>query len=720
MKLVNFVYITVFIVASFFIFDYATKLLSANHIYSDKMEINLYYKSDVEGESDLIEDLINFSNENNIDISQYTYTGQNNLHIYSTHFEMNSSVTLLEGQFPTKGEYLSNIRSDDEAQVGRILFPFSTDHIKVYNFEEVRNVGMSTQLYISDATEEIYQELTHFLSHHTDVEISEIRLSKLHLVNFTMMFLVPLAFVIFSIVHLSFIVNTRKRMYLLKVWGHSPFKAHLMLFKPFYQMQLIIFSISVPSLFMVLLLNQKLEYIFYYLLYLLITWFTLATLTVPISFFGLSLVYRYRDDYIRKEELIPFKNYHAASLILKILSTTALLAILSLTLIKTTEIHKANDAAVYWERTEDIYRMNLKLPNGSLANDKIINDQLLHLYNELVINEEAFLINTENFTDVSYRSDFQYLYEFNYEEGAPPVLPNGRSITIDRNYLKFNPIYTNDGIPIKEENLNGSDDTLNILIPEKYKDIEEVLKQAYLENFYMYKVKVDNIYNRATNTEINKTEIDSLSINFIYVENNQFYFTYDSDIVDHNKTHFIKDPVAIVLDGEYEASTIAAFMTTNVYFHNDSQGEAFNVIQPLLQKTNTNSYVNEVVSVYQERSEEIRWMKTELLNLIIGLVITLILMVVFLFIYTWSYFQQNAYPITLQFLFGYSYLRRHWYMILSVISANLISASLLVLILNDRNLVLYAGILIIIELLVLHFLFASLTRNQVHRTVKSE
>ncbi|MFS0785057.1 DUF1430 domain-containing protein [Shouchella sp. 1P09AA] len=723
MKRINIVYLLLFMLTVFFSFDFATKLLATNFLYEDKQEFILSLYSEVEdNREDLVDILIDFSINENVDISQYTYLNDNTMHIYSTNIEVNSSVELLNGSFPYDSNYISNeISHNKEAQVGNILFPFTADYLRFYNFDEVQNVGLSNQFYISNGSQEIKQKLSKTLNEFGQVEINDIEINKAYFINYTLILLVIFSFLVFSIVQFSFIISTKKHMYLFKIWGYSPLKSHLILFKPFYKLQLSLLLVSSVTVIVVLLLTQQLAFLSYYLLFLFIVWFTLVILPTPLSIFGLTLIYRNQDDNINIKETIPFKNYNAASLILKTFATTAFLFLFTVTVMKTHEIQEAVTDDQYWDKTEDIYRITAQLPvGGSLASESKLNDKLLDLYNELNKEMEAFLIYANNFQDVSDNSDKNYLYELNHEQGRPNVLPSGRSIIIDENYLKVNPIFAVNEIPINDQ-INREDTTLNVLVPEKYQEIEDIIEQAYLEEFYFSSVEVDNIYNESLGVVLNDTAIEDLAINIIYVKDNQSYFTYNSQISDYENRHFINDPVSILLDGEYNSSAIAAFMTTSVFYHNDSQGEAFNKMEPFLKETNTKPFINEVRSVYQERSEEIIQMQRDLTNLMIGLMMVIISILIFLFIFTWTYFQQNSYKITIYYLFGFSYWDRHKFILGSMIFANILAAVLIFVIYSSQYFIfIYAAVLILLELIILNFLFSRLTRKQVLKTIKND
>ncbi|EAG7250512.1 bacteriocin immunity protein, partial [Listeria monocytogenes] len=78
--------------------------------------------------------------------------------------------------------------------------------------------------------------------------------------------------------------------------------------------------------------------------------------------------------------------------------------------------------------------------------------------------------------------------------------------------------------------------------------LEKDIKNTFLDYFYFQKVEVANIYNKALDLPAVALSKEDLSVNIIYAENNQDYFSYDSNTGDF-RTGNITDPIAIVYTG---------------------------------------------------------------------------------------------------------------------------------------------------------------------------
>ncbi|MBJ7968126.1 bacteriocin-associated protein, partial [Bacillus cereus] len=98
-----------------------------------------------------------------------------------------------------------------------------------------------------------------------------------------------------------------------------------------------------------------------------------------------------------------------------------------------------------------------------------------------------------------------------------------KTILINNNYLKLNPIYGLDGklIDIKED-----DDKLTVLVPEKYKKEEKELRGYFEKEYYLQKYKVKNTFLRDAGKELPFKE--DITVNIIWIDNNQSYFTFSN------------------------------------------------------------------------------------------------------------------------------------------------------------------------------------------------
>lgn len=280
--------------------------------------------------------------------------------------------------------------------------------------------------------------------------------------------------------------------------------------------------------------------------------------------------------------------------------------------------------------------------------------------------------------------------------------PQGRRIVIDENYLKVNPIQSSNGVPIIKQ-LHEDKNTLNVLVPEHLKVIEEHIVNSYREWFYFQSVEIVNMYNKELAQPLIEKKIDDLKINIIYTKKGQEYFTFSN--YRGNQKNRVIDPIAVLYTDSLDTSNIGADATHSLFFVDNSNGNAYENISSSLEEANVKE-INNVVSVYDEASDEIIELKWELFQQLIGLIIVIIFSFILFIAYIWSYYNAHLYQLTLKYLFGYSYWKRNKTIILIASLSNIFAAVWVFYFFKSTDI-----ILLLLGTLFLELLFLTIFRN---------
>ena len=145
-------------------------------------------------------------------------------------------------------------------------------------------------------------------------------------------------------------------------------------------------------------------------------------------------------------------------------------------------------------------------------------------YDEIVKENNAFIVDATNYGKDNSEGD--YYYNLNTQNSLPEVVPGGKSILVNENYLKYN--FTKTKYESIKDKVNYNENVLNILVPEELKKYENEIYENYLYDFYMKKVEIENLYNESLNLPMNTSKESDFKVNIIYIDNNQGYFTYNS------------------------------------------------------------------------------------------------------------------------------------------------------------------------------------------------
>ena len=188
------------------------------------------------------------------------------------------------------------------------------------------------------------------------------------------------------------------------------------------------------------------------------------------------------------------------------------------------------------------------------------------------------------------------LYTMNGLQYPVEIDPNGMCIRVSKNYFQHNPIETVDGQDAAEQFVYD-DLTLNVLVPEKYRDMETDIVAAYRDRFYFEKVEAENAYNRdaGLSARLDIPEED-LKINIIYVKDGQSYLSFRRDCARQTGGQ-VEDPVVQIYTANIHCNYAHSFMTQWVYFPSDAGDaeKAYQEVFPMIQTCGAQDSIQKVL-----------------------------------------------------------------------------------------------------------------------------
>ncbi len=606
-------------------------------------------------------------------------------------------------------QMIPNLKSIvEKKQSGVISSPPTQLDLRFYNIDQIKNVGLNGDLYITPSDSAISKDFTKVMSSFGDVEIAHSNVNLLSFVNITLLLIVLFTFIILAIVVLFYIISENKMIYLSQLWGYTFKEVFTNILKPFLKPIFFILVGMGIALGVFIVTFKQLNYIIVYSGLFLSVVFVGLTLGVVITLLALYMIYRLGINSMDLKGKLPFKNYAIASIIVKSVVTFLLLTITFFSINLLLDLNNQLKSNEYWKETEDVYRIRTKLPDTleNLMADRKLNNKMSNLYNALNEKKLAILIAAENFANIDTApNETKYLYELNAIEGSNPLITSsGRNLLINANYLDFNPIITTSGNKAKDEIMYDSD-TISLLVPESLQKFEDEIKWNFQNFFYFQRVEVANIYNEEMGNSLDNTTAEDLKVQIIYVKNNQIYFTLNTEFGDLNNNNLVIDPIAVIYQPTMDTSFIGSYITTSLYFIDDSNGEAYSSISEILKETDTLSYVPFVYSVYQERGKEIATVKRQMYQQVVALIFLLSVSICCIISFTWCFYIPNAYTIYLRLLFGYSYWHRNKLLYLTVITTNIVSG-VAVYVIFPSTIIVYTSLVLLLMDLIIMILFS--------------
>lgn len=606
------------------------------------ISFNFYTKDEAEPKSKFLGKIVDFSEENDIEIAQYSFLSSNKIDIYSTMKDKYKEVLFVPNLI------------------------FNRD-IRVHNFEKVLDVGFKNLFYIDTKDKGIINGLSNELKNYGELYDLEstfkgdesllYKFANYIDIDFLPIFI--LFIFIFLIVMFFYYLSSKKDYLIYQLWGYTYIQTYYILNKPLYK----------PLLLTIFLSNLAMggviyKFTFSNILFEVFLMMTILNIVIVLLLFLFSI--------ILFSVSFATVNYNRKKGLSKIIVVSCFLKFFLLLLIiflfesfsnQKLELNDNLDSLVLWENTKNLFNVHetySPVYHGNLASEDILNDKILKVYKDLSDLDKVFIINSINFERsgkenkiVGNEEEYDYNYKINVKNEDDLYSPYGRNILVDKNFLKRNMIKTySDGKDVLDR-IDDNDNVLNILVPRKFKNYEKTINNSFKEWFYFQKVQVANIYKEAKNQRKIEKDFDDLKINIIYIENNQRYFTYNKNSGDSFNT--VKDPIITVYTENVDNSFLAGSLGGAMFLESKDEYSALKEINIITQKYNVNE-LNAITSVYDKKGQEIKHVEDRIDRLIVNIITISLLLIMFMTVVTYGYYKSFLPTIIIKSLFGYSFI----------------------------------------------------------------
>ncbi|MBC1417949.1 DUF1430 domain-containing protein [Listeria fleischmannii] len=266
-------------------------------------------------------------------------------------------------------------------------------------------------------------------------------------------------------------------------------------------------------------------------------------------------------------------------------------------------------------------------------------------------------------------SEFQKLYEELEEKGALYVSPSiyylndsqelpldtnpwgmeGEKLEVNNNYFSVNPIFDirNKKVDFSKK---PSENKINVLVPIKHKkyenDIIETVTNDYVDAY-----------------------TKPVSLNIVYVKNNQSYFTFTTNMAEKDNFEII-DPIVVVINNHFDSQILSGSLAMGYgyYTKNGDNDKPFEQTQQILKKYHFNDIWQPISVAYSNIELKVANDK-ELLQLAIAYsVLSIFLIILLLFFSAIYYLEMNKQILALQWIFGYSFLEKNSLVYLAIVA----------------------------------------------------
>lgn len=405
---------------------------------------------------------------------------------------------------------------------------------------------------------------------------------------------------------------------------------------------------------------------------------------------------QYAKNIVQSNPFLMLYTYMVLSII-----AVVFLSLSSQTLINNYNDYKHQQSNIkYWDNTKNTYQTEV-YDRGQVNDRKLakkLGEKLKAYFNSAY--NKGFIIDVSNFSG----SDDLILYKLNEKENAD-IEPDGKTITIDKNYLEEHHIEAIDRQNVLKHLIDDKN-TQNIIVPIKYKKYEKEIEYNFKDDF-TFKKDILKYQNKAN---------DSLNINIIWTNNQVSYYTYDYEI--GGNTNTLIAPIAIVETGNTDPLNFESYFSSRYVFKSNLDNP-YMTIKSGLEKFHVDGYISSVVSVYDTRIDEINSLKVNTYKYTVLALLTGLTFIVMTFTFIRLYFTSYQYKIFIKQNLGYSFIEIHKLILIFLILVNLLMG---ILILSQQNIIssLIFFSVILIEIIVSYYSFIKLNKENVNQVLKGK
>ncbi|WP_239255869.1 DUF1430 domain-containing protein [Listeria ilorinensis] len=673
MKIIKIVLLTILVIDSFWlILTFSIQNNVDALLGKEKVYYALAYKSE-ESPSQVTETISEwqeFAQKNHLIIGTTFFNDEKSILIYQTAI---SEVTQ---------QAMSNINNNKQAlektsltnykDEATIKIPSSLLKMEIVNFYQIQNNGLPSEVFIEGSPKEI-KAAKNFLSNYAEVK----KIDESPTLNFIGKY--TLGIIIFAICLLLYLFAlyytvelNAKKIAIVHIFSKDSRAYYFQFFKSELYLQIIAIMIAFAliALFSTLLGDTNSWEIYFDA--------ALSYLMVLLLSFLISMIFIRRKSqkvFLNTNSYIKGQKFVKKLSIINLVSMLALFVVILIAIGFSFQnyntLKQELSSLKTWERAKNIYQLNYQdhLKNGDIKGEYFINLKLVDLYKELVKEKKGFIVDASNFM-VLQKDPYKFLFEENIRSEQDAYGMNGNSITIDENYLLHNPIHSSK-VNINEKMIHD-DNTLNILVPEKLKEKEEMIKNVMLDDFFEQKVNWKNsVYKKIDVPQVN-TQKEDLNINIIYVDNQQKYFTFTSSAGVPENQYSIIDPIAVLLNPSISELLIGSYITSSTFISDASQTHAYQNLVPTLQKTGTKEYITSTQSVYSQVGNQIEYLESSLKTMVSSIFVFVCLSWILAVYQVHLYYKIYEQKISIQVLTGKSILRIYRSFLIKLVSALLV------------------------------------------------
>jgi hypothetical protein len=628
-------------------------------------------------EDEIIEFLENFGHKYNTPISKYIQRNFNSIDVCSTDVTLNGKVKLVNGSYPVNNSsnYISTSAYNyDKKQVGMFRYFDNGKEIVIHPFESLKNnSGFEGLFYLQTTDMRIVNRfIDDFGERFGKADINSViringtidALIDIAQSSLSLTIIVAMCFIFLIFIALRHAVAQSKANAVLRISGYNLLKIMKYHIIGLSKIAFVSFSLNTAFIFCFLV---RVNNVYYFSIFLLCN----AVAHIAILFiFVISMLFfvNLQNKFYKQNELIkgrkPFTFITYSQLVLKYaFMMLALISLANMQVLQNKVKEQVSNNSV-WKSAENFYTISANFITNDMKAKRILELRAYEFYKDFVRELKGILIDAKNYQSI----DGLPAYKMNANSEFGKYSIYGMSILVNENYLTRHLVVDSDGQPISDKIIKDPY-TINLLVPVSLRSEEQQVYKSALESFYFKKVSIANLYHREFNESLEKTSVDNLRANIIYVKDGNSYFTYDSSISPETNNQVL-DPIVYIDTQNFDPSEYYSYLTRCCVFETNAESP-IDLISPIARKHNMSSSYSLVFSIYDERAAEISTLQEKLDELAMINAALVLILIFSIYMFTACYCEHHKFSMYIKRILGFGLVR----IAFGAISINLILTS---------------------------------------------
>lgn len=563
----------------------------------------------------------------------------------------------------SKQEFLSTQKTSDKNQIGTIKFIDKKMNVEIRPLSGAEKQNLNTEYFLFTDDEKILNSIKiDFENLGINAKFEKLSIGIQHLpINLDIILAIFLILIILALTIIYYLIFNFKELAIKKLNGYTNKRLILEFNKSLLKYILIITS-AIFILSIILFINSAtLIFYIYFALFLAIVILGLLLINYIVSNYIYGI-----DIKLMIKNKKPLMQIHIINYIFKIVSTFVIISICFSTIVSLKSLNENQKQLSLWEDSKN-YAYTIATSSDKDENNietKEFIDKTLNFYKDIE-KQGAMFIAPGFFFD----SEEEAFTQQEKDKMSIELSLYGIESVVNKNYLKKYSIKDTNGNIIDVNQF--SDEKVYVLIPDKYLENKQLV-----EDFM--KLSLNNVSLYEENKKRKQEGNPPLQGNyeFIYYKSGQQFFNYKAP--KYNITAQIEnqmqDPILSVVNPNYYMpdNIFANFTQGNILIPITNYEDPYSEIQPILEKYSLDKYILGTPLVYSKVDNLMFDLKKNIATQTFILIVLLIAFIIVSVFMTLNYAQKNQIVNAIKRISGYSFFKRYWGYIISVIGPTIL------------------------------------------------